>query len=504
MRGTVRGTVRMRGRIAALGCTALCAALLLGGCTVGPDFHRPDPQAPAHWWRPGAGSPVASAVVDDGPVDVLWWDSFGDPELSSLERRLAAQNLPLQAAAERVRQGRAQRRIAASEGLPTLDANASYDRVRAPPQVLGALVVPAPGAPTQFDFWQDSLSSAWELDLFGRVRRQVEAERANTEAAVETRRGVALMAVSDLAQDYMQLRGAQAMRAITESSLADASRNAALVRNQFANGVSTTLDIANAQAQRAMIASTLPQLRTTEAQLINAIGTLLAEPPRALAAELRVPASQPPVPPAVPIGVPAELARRRPDVREAEALLHAATAQTGVAVAAFYPDVRLSGQIGTQALQFPQLFNLYSGLFLVGPTVDVPIFEGGRLRATLHLRQSQQRQAAIEYRDTVLGAWQDVDNAMTAYAEAQRRHQAIDEAVRQDRLALAAARQRYRQGVVDFLNVLSAQNALLQNQDALAGSSMQIETDLVALYRALGGGWQIAEGETQAAGRTGP
>ena len=466
---------------------------LLAGCTVGPDFEHPNAHAPSQWWGASPQN-IVSLPTFGGSVDTTWWDNFHDPELSSLVGRLARQNLDLQAAAERVRQGRAQERIAASQGLPTLDANAVYQRVRISPPVVSTLVTPAKNAPTEFDLWQPDLSSSWEVDLFGRVRRAVEAQRADTEAAIEARHAIALAAISDLAEDYMQLRGTQATEEITEASLAEAARNAALVRNQFSDGVSNTLDIANAEAQQATIASELPPLLAQEASLINAIGLLLAEPPRALHSELATPAPQPPVPPTVPIGLPAELARRRPDVREAEARLHAATAETGVAVADFYPDLRLVGQIGTQALQFPQAFNLFSGYYMVGPALDVPLFEGGRLRGTLRLRRSQQREAAIDYHSTVLQAWQEVDNALTAYEEAQHRQSDVAEAVRQDTIALAAARQRYADGVVDFLNVLSAQAALLQNQSALAESNAEIETDLVALYRALGGGWEIADG----------
>ncbi len=473
--------------------TILAAAALavLAGCTVGPNYHRPAGYSPKRWWRP-APNGVASVPTFGGAVDASWWTRFGDPELSSLVERLARQNLDLQAAAERVEQGRAQRRIAASRGLPNLDANSLYNRVRTAPPLLTALVVPAPGAPTQFDFYENDLSSSWEVDLFGRVRREVEAQRANTEAAIEARHAIALSAIADLAQDYMELRGTQATEAITEASLADADRDVLLVRDQFAQGASTTLDIANARSQRATIAANLPTLRASEANLVNAMGYLLGEPPGALQSELG-PARQPLVPPEVPIGLPGELVRQRPDVREAEARLHAATAETGVAVADFYPDVRLTGQIGTQALQFPQVFNLISGYYMVGPTVDVPIFEGGRLRATLHLRRSQQREAAITYRSTVLQAWQDVDNALTAYVEEQHRRDSVAEAVTQSGLALEASRQRYQQGAVDFLNVLAAQNAVLQNQSTLANSNTQIETDLVALYRALGGGWEIAD-----------
>ncbi len=468
---------------------AVAASAWLGGCTVGPAYRPPASHAPTQWWGGSSGNDVTYG----GTVNATWWSAFDDPELSSLVDRLARQNLDLREAAERIRQSRAQTGIAASQGLPSLDANDQYTRVRLNPKILGALVVPQPTAPVAFDLFQDDLSAAWEIDLFGRVRRAVEASRADTAAMIEARHATALMAISSLAQDYMQLRGVQTMRLIDQRNLDDAERNASLVRNQFNNGVGTTLDIANAEAQQSTIAASLPPLRADEVRLIDAIGALLAEPPRALEAELDRPAAQPPVPPSVPIGLPSELARRRPDVRRAEALLHAATAQTGVAVANFYPDVRLSGELGTQALQFPQAFNLFSGFYLVGPTIDLPIFEGGRLRATLRLRRSQQREAALNYRNTVLQAWQDIDTALSAYTEAKRRRDDIADAVRHDRVALVAARQRYRDGAVDFLNVLAAQSALLQNQSALASSQTQIETDLVDLYRALGGGWQIAD-----------
>ncbi len=470
----------------------LVVSTVLGGCTVGPDFHRPDAHAPASWWGT-APADIPSAPTFGGTIDTSWWNEFKDPELSSLETRLARQNLDLQEAAERIEQGRQQRRIAASRGLPNLDGDGTYQRITTPPKLLETLIVPAPNAPVSFDLFQDNVSVAWDVDLFGRVRRAVEARRADTEAVIEARHAVALAAIADLAQDYMQLRGVQSMLLIAQDNLADADRNVRLIRNQFSNGVSTTLDIANAEVQRDTIAANLPPLRANIAALINAVGFLLAEPPRTLERELSSLRAQPPVPPTVPLGIPSDLARRRPDIREAESKLHEATAETGVAVADFYPDLRISGQAGTEALQFPQVFNLASGYTMIGPTLDVPLFEGGRLRATLRLRKSQQREAALNYRNTVLQAWQDVDNALTAYEEAQHRRQQLSAAYGQSQLALAAARQRYRQGVVDFLNVLAAQSALLQNQNGLANANVEVETDLVALYRALGGGWDVAD-----------
>jgi NodT family efflux transporter outer membrane factor (OMF) lipoprotein len=472
---------------------ATVLAVLLGSCTVGPNFVRPYTDAPGRWWGAAPAANTSSTIVFGGEVDTAWWGRFQDPELSSLVSRLAGQNLDLQEAAERVQQGEAQRQIVASRGLPHLATDGSYARTRDSPTGLISLFQSAPNAQLNFDIWQNSLSASWELDLFGRVRRAVEAERANTEAAIEARHGVAIMAIADLAQDYVQLRGTQDLVAIALANLANSQHNTRLVRARFANGVSTTLDIANAEAQTATIESTLPPLRTEEARLINAIGLLLAQPPGAVEAELLSRSGQTLIPPKVEVGLPGELARRRPDVREAEARLHAATAESGVAVASFYPDVTLMANGGMQSLQFADTFNLNSAFYSVGPSIDLPIFEGSRLRGRLHLRNSQERQAAIEYRATVLRAWQEADNALTAYEQAQGRAVKVKEAVKQNEMALAAARQRYAEGVVDFLNVIAAEDAVLKSQNALASTRTQIAIDLVGIYKSLGGGWEIAD-----------
>ncbi len=481
------------------GCWAGCWAawvIVLAGCTVGPDFHPPVSGAPQDWPSqefPSQPGGVASRTVDTA-IDPHWWNSFADPTLSSLVARVARQNLDLQAAAERILQGRAQREVVRSQGLPQITEQSSYMHTRLSP--VGdpvALVVPAPNAPLEFDLYQNGLSSSWELDLFGRVRRGVEAANADTQAAIEDRRGIALSAIAELAQDYLQLRGVQAEQAIAGRNLDLARQDTELVGRRFADGVATILDLAQARAEQATIAATLSPLRTQEAALINAIGLLLGEAPRALEAELRPPAAQPVVPPVVPIGLPATLVRRRPDVRQAEARLHSATAQTGVAVAEFYPDVTLMGSFELQGLRFRDAFGLYARQFQVGPSVSIPLFEGGRLRGTLRMRQSQQREAAINFRRTLLEAWQEVDDALTAYAEAQRRRAQVADAAAQNATALQAARQRYAEGVIDFLNINQIQSQLLQSQNDLASSDTQIATDLVMLYRALGGGWEIAD-----------
>ena len=464
----------------------VAAALATASCTVGPDFHEPAVLAPGTW---GTQRADVRSVTVSGAVDPRWWERFGDRELDTLVARLARQNLDLQEAAERIQQGRAEVKVAASQGLPNVDYTPKYTLTRQSPNGFLELVQPEPGAPLQYDLYDNTLSPSWELDLFGRVRREVEAQRANTEAAFEARNEVALSAIADLAADYMRLRGVQAREAITRRNLALVRHSSDLVRNQRANGVATVLDVAQADAETATIAATLPAYTTQEAALINAIGLLLAEPPRALEAELTPVLAIPVTPVTVPVGLPGDLVRRRPDIRRAEAELHEATAQTGVAVANFYPEVTLSGTLGLEGLKPGNAFSLPDRAFSLGPTLDLPLFKGGRLTGELRLRKSEQREAALKLHQAVLQAWTDVDNAMTAFAQAQAARAQTARAAASDQNALGAANQQFQQGQVDFLNVISAQNALLQAQGALAESDTEIDTDLVALYRALGGGW---------------
>jgi NodT family efflux transporter outer membrane factor (OMF) lipoprotein len=466
-------------------------AIGLIGCTVGPDYQSPELKEEARRSTSDGGS-VPSRTIE-GAVDIVWWKSFQDLKLSSLVERLVAQNLDLKTAAERVVQSVAQRQVAASQGLPHFEGQSSTTYNRQSPNGTLSLLTPAPGAPLEYGLFHDGLTSSWQLDLFGRVRRAVEAADANTLAAVENRHGVALAAVAELAQSYMQLRGTQNRLDVAKRNLRLAEENVELVNTRLGNGVATTLDLAQARAQQATIAATLPPLRTQEAELINAIGLLLGDAPRALEAELHGSQMLPRVPRKVPVGLPGTLVRRRPDVREAEAKLHETTAQTGVAVANFYPDMTLNGATSVESLHLSNLFSPTSIAFAVGPSVSIPIFEGGQLRGALTLRESQQREAAIFFQKTVLQAWKEVDDALTAYREAQRRRADIARSVTESQAALRAARQRYSEGAIDFLNVITTQAQLLQSENDLADSDTQIATDLVNLYRALGGGWEVAD-----------
>jgi NodT family efflux transporter outer membrane factor (OMF) lipoprotein len=463
----------------------------LAGCTVGPDYQKPEIAA-APKRMPLETVDVPSRTVE-GKIDTAWWKSFRDSQLSSLVERLTDQNLDLQTAAERVIQSVAQRQVAVSQGLPHIEGQSLTTYNRESPNGPISLFVPAPGAPLEYALFRDGLTSSWQLDLFGRVRRAVEAADAETLAAVENRHGVALAAVAELAQSYMQLRGTQNRLEIAKRNLRLAEENVELVNTRFRNGVATTLDMAQARAQQATITATLPPLRAREAELINAIGLLLGEAPRALETELHRTRILPRVPPKVPVGLPGTLIRRRPDIRQAEARLHEATAQTGVAVANFYPDVTLNGTVNLESLHLSNLFIPASTAFAVGPSISIPIFEGGRLRGALALSESQQREAAVFFQETVLRAWKEVDDALTHYREAQRRRIDVARSVTENQSALQAARQRYSEGATNFLDVNATQAQLLQSENDLSDNDTLIATDLVNLYRALGGGWEVAD-----------
>jgi NodT family efflux transporter outer membrane factor (OMF) lipoprotein len=482
----------------------LIPLLLLGGCTLGPNFTAPGWSGPGSWFKREPRAPISQTV--EAPIDPNWWTLFNDPTLTALAQRVANENLDVAIAALRIEESRAEYDSAASAGIPNINANASYARQKASnvgtfanaPNPLGAngALGSNPGALgsrklSAFDVFQVGFDASWELDLWGKLRRSVESAGATAQASEEARRGILLTNLAEVARDYITLRGVQTQLRIARDNVRIGQDSLKLTQQRAEGGMTTTLDVANAQAQLSTTLAQIPSLEQQEAQLINAVSLLLGMPPNGLRAQLQTPRAVPPVPPRVPIGLPSELARRRPDVREAEAQLHAATANIGVARAAFYPSVTLSGSLGLQATQLVPLFGLNARQFAAGPSVSVPIFENGHLKATLHLTEARQKEAALSYQQIVLRALHEVDNALTAYRSEQARREQLTDAVTQSRRALDLAKQRYAQGVTDFLTVLDAQRTLLGNELQLADSTTAVSNNLVALYKALGGGWEM-------------
>ncbi|MBP0594136.1 efflux transporter outer membrane subunit [Paraburkholderia sp. LEh10] len=486
----------------------LCSTLT--GCLVGPNFEPPKSSTPDVFNRTQSAQAPSKAVESEFSPD--WWTLFNDPMLNSLEQQLTDANLDIAAASARLRQSRAEQRVAGAAQYPTLTGAASYNRERGSENgILSLLGVTPTGSQTQsasgsaplgvaplpgskgspaYDLYQFGFDASWEVDIWGRVRRSVEASAALTQASYEDRNAVLLSARAELARDYIQLRDTQALLQIAKQNL-DIARDAMkLTQTRAREGVTTDLDVANASAQAESIESLLPTLESRCETTINAIGVLLAMEPGALRQTLGEPHDVPALPQQVPIGFPSELVQRRPDIRRAEAQLHAATAAIGMAKADFYPRISLNGSAGFQSLQLSNLADWASGQFVVGPSITLPIFEGGRLKGTLQLREAQQQEAAILYKRTVLQAWREVDDALIVYDAEQRRRDRLKTVVSLNQRALHVAQQRYKAGAVDFLDVLNVQKQLLDAQSNLEQSEADAAANLITLCKVLGGGWE--------------
>jgi len=442
----------------------------MSGCQVGPDFRPPETPVPDQWVGPLPPAPT-SAELDLA----RWWTTFQDPVLTSLVERAIDSNLDIKLAQARVREAQASRRVAASGLGPTVDAAGSYSRTGA--------------SPVTTDQYRTGFDAAWELDLFGGTRRSLEAATANLEAAIYSRLNILTTLAAEVAGNYLELRGFQEQLAIARRNLQAQQRNAELTRRRFEGGFVSGLDVANADAQVATTAAQVPLLEQSAHQAIYNLSVLLGQEPGGLLAELSPPAPIPVAVPAAPVGIPSELLRRRPDILQAEASIHVATAQIGVATADLFPRIFLTASLGTQGDKFRSLTDWANRFWSIGPSASWPVFASGRLRAGVEVQRALEEQALIVYRQTVLAALQEVENALIASAKEQEHYQALTAAVTANRKAVELATNLYTQGQTDFLNVLQAQGALYSSENALVLSARVLSANLVALYQALGGGW---------------
>ena len=463
----------------------MCLAALLSSCAVGPDFTKPENSADPTALVPRADHGEVTRLSDSA-FPIQWWTLFNDALLTELQSRAQDANLDLQVAASRIEQSRAQLGIASSQLLPSVGAGASYSREALSEHGKFAAL----GAPTTpGDFWQLGFDASWELDLWGRARRTQEAAQAMLEATVYDREAMRVSLSAEVARTYLQLRGTQAQLAIVQRIATVAERTLDVAQSRERYGVATHFETSSARAQWAAIKAQVPELTQRRNMQMNALALLLDAQPRALDAQLRNAMPLPAFPAQVPVGLPSDLARRRPDILRAEARLHAATAAIGVARADFYPRVGLKGRIGVEAFDIGDLGSWDSRFFSVGPTVYLPIFQGGRLTQRLALSEASQKSAALAFRQTVLRAWHEVDNALDAWAAQQRQHDELLISHEQSEEALRVAGRGYEEGAADYLSVLTAQRSLLASQTQLNASATGGALTLVNLYKSLGGGW---------------
>jgi NodT family efflux transporter outer membrane factor (OMF) lipoprotein len=433
--------------------------------------------------------------------------------LTGLEQRVADANLDVQTATLRLAESRYQRGVTASAQLPSINGDGKYTREQYSQNGIISLIAPlapagtniSPGAINDYNVGFDA---SWELDLWGKVRRQVEAADAQVDQAADQRRDVMVSSLAEVARNYVQLRGIQTQIKIATDNIKVDQDILQLAQERQQRGLQNGLDVENAAAQVDAIRAQVPQLQQQETQSINALSLLLDLPPGALKSELGSRLGMRMGPPRIPLGIPSELARRRPDIRAAEDQLHAATATIGVAIGDFYPSVKLNGTVGLDALDAKDLFKASSLQYNAGPSISLPLFAGGRLRNTLQLREVQQKEAAINYRKTVLQAWHDVVNALVSHRLELTRRARLQSQTEHARAALDLARSRYRDGVADFLTVLDAERTLLQAEQQHATSTTNVALDLIQLFKALGGGWETqfpdVSSETRAADTSAP
>ncbi|MDR1163979.1 MAG: efflux transporter outer membrane subunit [Candidatus Accumulibacter sp.] len=461
-------------------------AFLLTGCAVGPNFRRPENALGDVRLDAADTAGHASRVSQDEKVPNAWWVLLGDPQLNSLEARAHEANLDLQSAYARIDQSRAGLGIVAAELLPALGAHASYSR-----QALSAHgPMAALGAPTYAqNLWQTGLAALWYLDLWGGNRRLREMAVARGLSKVYEKEVLHVALSAEIAKAYILLRGMQSQLDIARANERIAEEIVSLVETRRKNGVATRYEIALAKSELEQVSALVVGYAHQCKRLMNGLASLLAQAPGSLDTELEEHRDVPALPPKVPVGLPSELARRRPDIRRAEENLHAATASIGVAQANFYPSITLTGTLGLQAFDRRDLGFWDSRWFAAGPSVSLPLFQGGRLVHALELKKTEHVEAALLYRKTVLTAWHEVDNALCLFADEQKRTERLRLSFEESERAFAKLKRSHQEGEVAYLELLTGRRNVLARRSSFEAAKTQSVAALAALYKAVGGGW---------------
>ena len=464
--------------------------ILTGCAAVGPNYAMPETTVSTAWHTQLKGGLAEEEM--NPKVLASWWTTLNDSQLSSLIERSVAGNLDLKKAQARVLEARARRGIAKADMFPTLNFSGSDTWTRSKEAA-------GPGETSElysrhFDqLYSTDFDSGWEIDIFGGVRRSVEAAEADLQANQEDLHDVLVSLLGEVALNYIEVRTFQARLAAVKENIDAQNETYQLTLWRCQAGLSDELAVQQARYNLESTRSQIPTLHTGLGEAMNRIAVLLGEQPGKVHEELEKSEPIPAPSPKIAVGVPAEMIRRRPDVRRAERELAAQTARIGVATADLYPKFTLSGSIGVEALSFNKLTsNLSSSdswALSGGPRISWAVFDAGAIRQNIKVQSALQEQALIQYESTILGALEDVENALVSYADEQRRMDNLREAAQAAQTAAELAQNKYQAGLTDFSNVLDAQRSLLSFQDQLAQSSGTVTSNLIRLYKALGGGW---------------
>ncbi|MCA0176393.1 MAG: efflux transporter outer membrane subunit [Proteobacteria bacterium] len=476
---------------------ALCALALAGCAAVGPDFVQPTPAAPPDWasWR-SADAALRAPVGTEALPDTPWWQAFGDPVLERLEQRALAASPDLQTAALHFAQARAQYGTVAAQRGPQVDASGGINRQRQSEHGASIRMIDAIGGDRAglaqvlaqpFTLYQAGFDASWELDLWGRVRRTIEAADADVAQQAALLELARLSLTSDVARHYLDLRTTQRQIRLARADMAALASRLDLLQARVQAGTTDHLDLARQRAELAALTAQLPGLQAQEAASANQVALLLGEAPGALRSELAPQAEGGQAAlPDLALGLPSEVALRRPDIRAAEARLHRATARIGVARADLYPSIRLGARLGLESYLGSEWADGGSRSWSIGPSLSLPLFDGGRRKGQVQLRELEQQEAAVAYQQTVRRAWQEIDDALSAYTAEQQ--QAGEQAARVQATgdALALAQARYDGGAADFIAVLDSQRSHLQARRELLASQGRLGTRFVAIHKAVG------------------
>ena len=476
--------------------TAAAALLMLAPAfgasapKVGPNYKPPRANVPGAYHQQAA----ASGTNTDAAVSA-WWNALGDPELSALIDRAVKANLDLKVAASRVLEARAARRVSRADLLPSVTSSDNIQRIR------GGLTQglfntnAAPGkssllTPFETSVYQFGFDASWEIDFFGGKRRALEAATADLAAIEEARRDTLVSLLAEVARNYSELRGYQRRIDITSRNIELQRDSLHLTQVRAEAGLGTDLDVERQSSQVEASRALIPALSTAQIQAIHRLGVLLGEEPGALLEELTQSKPLPTAPPNVPVGLPGDLLKRRPDIREADDRVAAETARVGVARADLFPKILLTGAAGRQGTE-PSALTLGAGnFFSIGPAITLPIFTAGKIRGNIEAQKQRLDQALTEYQAIVLRSLEETENALVAYGHEKDRREKLAASVEASQQATLLANELYTRGLSDFLSVLDAQTRQLAAEDDLAQSDTAVITDLVALYKALGGGWE--------------
>ena len=461
------------------GLFALFMLSNMSGCAaVGPDYMPMEIEAAKIW-----NSELSGGLTDKtvSPTNLAnWWKTLNDPILSSLMDRAVANNLDLKEARARVRESRARRGISRAALFPAIDASGSVTKSRNSG---------SNGGGSETNLYAADFDAGWELDVFGGLRRSIEASDADLQASAEDLNNVLISLLAEVALNYVDTRTYQTRLVVANANLDAQQETYQLIQARVQTGLSDELTLQQARYNLENTRSQIPTLRTGLEEAKNRLAVLLGQTPGAIHAELKERKPIPVTPLEVAVGVPANTLRHRPDIRMAERELAAQTARVGVATADLYPKFTLIGSIGLESLSSGDFLTAASHIWRIGPSFSWNIFDAGAIRQNIQVQSALQEQALIQYEATILGALEEVENALIAYVEEQQRRKTLKAGKNAAQQATQLARDQYQAGLVDFSDVLDAQRSLLSFEDELAQSDGAVTSNLVRLYKALGGGW---------------